>query len=107
MLEWAALGPASGPLYLQFALLRMLCPRISMADSFCQSGLSSSAPSKRPSQTTVTEVAHSSPHPIILLSPFNFLYSNYYYRKSLYLFTYLFIGYYLLCLVLCPSPPAL
>lgn len=66
MLEGATLGPALGHLHLLFILLRMLCPEISMTASFCQSGLSSNAPTERPFLTTLTEVAH--PHPIIHFS---------------------------------------
>lgn len=93
MLEWATLGPALEHLHLLFILLRMLCPEISMTGSFCQSGLSSNAPAERPFLTTLTEVAH--PHPIIHFSRLIFFVAvitveNY----LIYLFIYLFVGYY-------------
>lgn len=90
MLEWATWDPASGPLHFLLFLPRMLCSQIfpRLAPS-CQSSLSSSVPSEKPSLTSVTEVAHT-PTPIICLGRLFFLVAvitveNY----LIYLFTYL------------------
>lgn len=94
MLEGATLGPALGHLHLLFILLRMLCPEISMTGSFCQSGLSSNAPAERPFLTTLTEVAQ------LIISPHYFSQLIFFVavitveNYLIYLFIYLFVGYY-------------
>lgn len=108
MLEWATLGPASGPLHLLFVLPRMLSahPTPHFHDRLILSGLNSDVPSEGPSLSILTSVAHTSchtsPRPRHSSQQINFPCSNYDYRK---LFIYLFASYYpLVCLGLCYTP---
>jgi len=101
---WATLDPTPGPLHLLFFLHRMLCPQIfPWLVPPCQAGLSSHVPSERPSLTSVTEVAHTSP--LFISARQCFSCSSYYCKQLPYLFIYLFNSYDpLTCLVLCCTP---
>lgn len=96
MLDCAILGPASGPLHLLFFLPRMPGSVLSVRSQL-------NCPLREVFPTAFTEVAHTPHHSS---QSVNFPDSNYYYRKSPYLFIYLFISYYPLPVLFPAVPPA-
>lgn len=94
----------SYPRTFAFAVLRrMLCPQIfPWLVPPCQAGLSSHVPPERPSLTSVTEVAHTSP--LFISARQCFSCSNYYCKQLPYLFTYLIAMILLPVLFSAPSP---